>query len=77
MFFPIGDDQVHGGHKPLLSYALILINTFVFLYEFSLTPGESEVFINHLGQYQMKLFTVMIFRHCSTACFYMADGCTS
>lgn len=49
MFFPIGDDQVHGGHKPLLSYTLILINTFVFLYEFSLSPGESEVFINHYG----------------------------
>lgn len=33
MFFPIGDDQVKGGHFPALSYAFIALNTAVFLYQ--------------------------------------------
>ncbi|MCB0570564.1 MAG: rhomboid family intramembrane serine protease [Phaeodactylibacter sp.] len=30
MFFPIGDDQVKGGHFPLFSYALLVLNIVVF-----------------------------------------------
>ena len=46
MFFPIGDDNVQGGHKPLLAYSLIVVNTLVFIYEFSLgqEAGQSFVF---------------------------------
>lgn len=36
MIFPIGDTQVQGGHKPIVSYTLIIINVAVFMYEFSL-----------------------------------------
>ena len=33
MFFPIGDDQVKGGHYPTLSYTFIALNIAVFLYQ--------------------------------------------
>ena len=38
MIFPIGDDQVQGGAKPIFSYAFIGINILVFLLQ-SMTPG--------------------------------------
>jgi len=31
MFFPIGDDQVKGGHFPIFSYAFIVLNILVFI----------------------------------------------
>ncbi len=39
MIFPIGDDQVQGGAKPVFSYAFIAINIAVFLLQLN-TPGE-------------------------------------
>jgi membrane associated rhomboid family serine protease len=39
MFFPIGDTQVHGGHKPIISYTFIVINVIVFLIQV-VTPGN-------------------------------------
>lgn len=30
MFFPIGDDQVQGGHKPYFSYGFIILNVAIF-----------------------------------------------
>ena len=39
MFFPIGDTQVQGGHKPFVSYTFIAINILVFLFQVS-TPGN-------------------------------------
>lgn len=39
MFFPIGDTQVSGGHKPIVSYTFIVINVIVFLIQIS-TPGN-------------------------------------
>ncbi len=35
MIFPYGDDQVHGGHRPLLSHALLLANAAVFVWQLS------------------------------------------
>ena len=49
MFFPIGDDQVIGGHRPLFTYSLLLINTLIFIFEFSLNPESGELFINQYG----------------------------
>lgn len=49
MFFPIGDDQVQGGHKPIFAYSLILINCLVFFYEFSMVPELGENFILTYG----------------------------
>ena len=39
MFFPIGDDQVRGGHFPILSYSFIAINIVIFWYQLQ-TPGN-------------------------------------
>lgn len=39
MFFPIGDTQVEGGHRPIVSYTLIAINIGVFILQF-ITPGN-------------------------------------
>lgn len=39
MFFPIGDTQVQGGYKPIISYTFIFINISVFLLQIS-TPGN-------------------------------------
>ena len=33
MIFPIGDDNIKGGHYPLFSYAIILVNTLVFIWQ--------------------------------------------
>ncbi len=33
MFFPYGDDQVHGGHRPIVSYTLILANVLAFIWQ--------------------------------------------
>ncbi len=38
MFFPYGDDQVHGGHRPLVSYTFLALNIGVFLWQI-LEPG--------------------------------------
>jgi len=39
MFFPIGDDNIKGGHRPIFSYSLILINVVIFGYEMQLGGG--------------------------------------
>ncbi len=39
MIFPIGDDQVQGGAKPIFSYTFIVLNVLMFLYQFSI-PGN-------------------------------------
>ncbi len=49
MFFPIGDDQVKGGHFPLLSYTLIVLNVVIYLYEASLSPQLLQDFIMTWG----------------------------
>lgn len=64
MFFPIGDDQVKGGHFPIFSYAFIVANIVVFLYQlqfedmlagqFASVPAETVQ-----GENLMTLFTSM------------------
>lgn len=49
MFFPIGDDQVEGGHKPIFAYSIIAINCLVFLYEFNLGLDLGNEFIIKFG----------------------------
>ena len=68
MFIPIGDDNIKGGHYPLFSYSLIVLNVLVFVYEASLAPEALEQFIFNYGaipaeiekgQYLYTLFTSM------------------
>lgn len=57
MFFPIGDDNVKGGYKPLFSYTLIFLNTSVFLFEFSLQQDYAEAFVFHFGSIPAKILS--------------------
>lgn len=45
MFFPIGDDQIQGGSKPIVSYSFIAINVLLFLYQFSLQGDYGSDFV--------------------------------
>lgn len=45
MFFPIGDDQIKGGAYPFFSYAFIIINVGVFLYQVSLDQSQVMGFL--------------------------------
>lgn len=49
MLFPIGDDQVRGGHFPLISYAFIALNVGIFLLQASMSGPALEQFITHYG----------------------------
>ncbi len=57
MFFPIGDDNVKGGYKPIFTYSLIFINVLVFLYEFSLPQESGEAFVIHFGSIPAELLS--------------------
>ena len=49
MFFPTGDDQISGGHRPVFSYGLIALNVVIFLYQFSLGPEAGQSFVYEYG----------------------------
>lgn len=49
MLFPIGDDQVRGGHYPLISYIFIALNVIVFFFEVNMPPAQLETFIFEYG----------------------------
>jgi len=49
MLFPIGDDQVKGGYYPFFSYAFIVLNTLVFLYQSTLSVPAFETFVMTYG----------------------------
>ena len=47
--FPIGDDQVRGGYRPIFAYAIIVLNVLVFIYQVTLSPTQLEQFIGAYG----------------------------
>jgi len=49
MIFPIGDEQVSGGHKPVVSYMLIGINILVFLFQVTLPSAEQQELVHAFG----------------------------
>ena len=49
MIFPIGDDQVKGGHFPIFSYGFIVLNIGVFIYEAMLAEPLLAAFIDDFG----------------------------
>lgn len=65
MFFPIGDDQIQGGQKPIFTYSLIVANVLIFLYELNLGLEGSEAFIFTYGAipqeivYGQDLYTLL------------------
>ena len=66
MIFPIGDDNIQGGHKPNLSYFLIVINVAIFIYQITTKSlKELDLFYLEFGVIPMEisggidLFTLM------------------
>ncbi len=55
MIFPIGDDQVKGGHQPWFSYSFIVLNALFFLYKFSLNPAQQEAFDLYFGAISIEI----------------------
>jgi membrane associated rhomboid family serine protease len=49
MLFPIGDDQVTGRYKPLVSYILIGLNILAFIFQISIPPGGQLAFVMEYG----------------------------
>lgn len=49
MFFPIGDDQVRGGHRPHFAYGLIGLNVLIFVYQVSLGTEAGQQFVYDWG----------------------------
>ncbi len=49
MIFPIGDDNIVGGHRPIVSYAFIIINVCIFLYQITLGADGCAAFLNTYG----------------------------
>lgn len=47
MIFPIGDDQVRGGHKPIVAYTFIAMNIIAFFVQ-NLDPG-GQLYVNEYG----------------------------
>lgn len=49
MLVPIGDDNISGGAPPITTYALLLLNIFIFMYEFTLDEASLQAFVNRYG----------------------------
>ena len=49
MLIPIGDDNIHGGARPVFTYAFLVINVAIFFYEYSLDNHDLQQFINQYG----------------------------
>ncbi|MBK7232290.1 MAG: rhomboid family intramembrane serine protease [Saprospiraceae bacterium] len=73
MFFPIGDDQVKGGHKPLFAYSLILVNVIIFFYEFSLGPELSQIFVTEFGAIPFEILSGTDW-HTLFTCMFLHGG---
>jgi membrane associated rhomboid family serine protease len=54
MFFPIGDDQVKGGHFPIFSYGFIVINVAIFLFQTTLDYDQLTAFIYEYGSIPLE-----------------------
>ncbi|MBK8195289.1 MAG: rhomboid family intramembrane serine protease [Lewinellaceae bacterium] len=49
MLFPIGDDNIEGGHTPLFSHGFLLLNIGVFVLQATLPPGAQASFVQTWG----------------------------
>ena len=57
MFFPIGDDQVRGGHRAHFSYGLIALNVLIFVYQASLGPEAGQQFVYDWGAIPTRILS--------------------
>lgn len=49
MIFPIGDDNIIGGHKPLVAYTLLAINVAIFIFQITLEVDQIEFLLTDFG----------------------------
>ena len=49
MIFPIGDDQVKNGYFPIFSYAFILINVVIFIFQAQMPTAQLQSFVFDYG----------------------------
>ena len=49
MILPIGDDNIVGGHKPVVSYMLIALNVAVYIFQITLEPTQIDFFLTDYG----------------------------
>jgi membrane associated rhomboid family serine protease len=49
MFFPVGDQNIVKGNKPILTYFLLAINIAIFVFQFSLSPQAQQEFVFTYG----------------------------
>jgi membrane associated rhomboid family serine protease len=58
MIFPIGDEQIKGGFKPIFSYSFIGLNVALFFYElFMNSTGRLDIFIENYGTIPIEIRT--------------------
>ncbi len=55
MIFPIGDENVQGGAKPIFSYAFIAINVLVFLFQVTLGQQGINQFLTTYGTIPLEI----------------------
>ncbi len=56
MIFPIGDEQIQGGYKPIFSYSFIGLNIALFFYElFMNSTGQLDIFIENYGAIPIEI----------------------
>ncbi len=49
MIFPIGDDQVKGGFRPIFAYVFIVLNLLIFLFQLMIPTDQLESFLMQYG----------------------------
>jgi len=49
MLFPIGDDNISGGHKPYVTYAFLVVNILIFIFQITLGAQGITDFLNTYG----------------------------
>ena len=55
MIFPIGDDNVQGGSRPIFSYLFLFINVIIFGFEFSMPENMLNIFIGNYGAIPIEI----------------------
>lgn len=55
MIFPIGDDQVKGGHFPIFSYSFIVLNIGVFIFQMLLAQPQLTAFFDEFGSIPFEI----------------------
>ncbi|MBP6794777.1 MAG: rhomboid family intramembrane serine protease [Saprospiraceae bacterium] len=55
MVFPIGDDQVKGGNKPMFAYLFIAFNVLIFIFQVMLPPDQLEPFVIKYGSIPFEI----------------------